>query len=121
MPTPLKILIGLFCALFLLIVSAAIALPLIIDPNDYRDTIAEKVEAETGREFRMSGDLSLTVFPWLGVETNAVSLANAPDYLKLPNVICVGGSWVAPKDMVARGDWDGIRKLAEEACATLKA
>lgn len=80
MPTPLKILIGLFCALFLLIVSAAIALPLIIDPNDYRDTIAEKVEAETGREFRMSGDLSLTVFPWLGVETNAVSLANAPGF-----------------------------------------
>lgn len=53
--------------------------------------------------------------------TGGISLANAPDYLKLPNVICVGGSWVAPKDMVVRGDWDGIRKLAEEACATLKA
>ncbi len=52
--------------------------------------------------------------------TGGVSLENAADYLKLPNVVCVGGSWVAPKDMVARGDWDGIRRLAEEACAKLK-
>ncbi|MET3598374.1 2-dehydro-3-deoxy-phosphogluconate aldolase [Martelella mangrovi] len=51
--------------------------------------------------------------------TGGVSLANAPDYLKLPNVVCVGGSWVAPKDLVAKGDWDGIKKLAEDACATL--
>ncbi|TCT35294.1 2-dehydro-3-deoxy-phosphogluconate aldolase [Martelella mediterranea] len=52
--------------------------------------------------------------------TGGISLQNAPDYLKLPNVLCVGGSWVAPKDLVAKGDWDGIKKLAEDACATLK-
>ena len=71
---------GLIAALVLLVATAAIALPLLIDPNDYRDTIATKVEEQTGRTFRMDGDLSLTVFPWLGVETNAVSLANAEGF-----------------------------------------
>ncbi|TPW32505.1 2-dehydro-3-deoxy-phosphogluconate aldolase [Martelella alba] len=52
--------------------------------------------------------------------TGGVSPQNAMDYLKLPNVICVGGSWVAPKDLVAKGDWDGIKALAKEACDTLK-
>ncbi|MCB5204296.1 2-dehydro-3-deoxy-phosphogluconate aldolase [Neorhizobium sp. T786] len=49
--------------------------------------------------------------------TGGISLKNARDYLALPNVICVGGSWVAPKEMVAAGDWAGITKLASEAAA----
>jgi 2-dehydro-3-deoxyphosphogluconate aldolase/(4S)-4-hydroxy-2-oxoglutarate aldolase len=32
-------------------------------------------------------------------------------------VVCVGGSWVAPKEMLEAGDWDGITKLAAEAAA----
>ena len=47
--------------------------------------------------------------------TGGISLKNAMDYLSLPNVVCVGGSWVAPKDLVAAGDWAGITKLAAEA------
>lgn len=80
MPLPLKILLGLFGALLLLVVSAAIALPLLFDPNDYRDEISKQVEDKTGREFTMAGDLKLSVFPWLGVETNQVSLANAKGF-----------------------------------------
>ncbi len=49
--------------------------------------------------------------------TGGVSLANAPDYLGLANTLCVGGSWVAPKDKVLSGDWDGITALAREAAA----
>ncbi|MHA6347033.1 bifunctional 4-hydroxy-2-oxoglutarate aldolase/2-dehydro-3-deoxy-phosphogluconate aldolase [Roseivivax sp. CAU 1761] len=49
--------------------------------------------------------------------TGGVSLKNAGDYLGLSNTLCVGGSWVAPKDRVAAGDWDAIRALAEEAAA----
>lgn len=49
--------------------------------------------------------------------TGGVSLKNAHDYLSLPNVLCVGGSWVAPANMVDAGDWDGITKLASEAAA----
>lgn len=47
--------------------------------------------------------------------TGGVSLANAPDYLAQPNVICVGGSWVAPADAVRAGDWGRIERLAREA------
>ncbi|MCI3134390.1 bifunctional 4-hydroxy-2-oxoglutarate aldolase/2-dehydro-3-deoxy-phosphogluconate aldolase [Phenylobacterium aquaticum] len=47
--------------------------------------------------------------------TGGVSLQNAPDYLALPNVICVGGSWVAPTDAVRAGDWGRITELAREA------
>ena len=49
--------------------------------------------------------------------TGGVSLGNAPDYLSLRNVLCVGGSWVAPKDAVAAGDWDRIAALAGEAAS----
>lgn len=49
--------------------------------------------------------------------TGGVSAKNAADYLALPNVLCVGGSWVAPKDAVAAGDWDRITALAREAAA----
>ena len=47
--------------------------------------------------------------------TGGISLKNARDYLALPNILCVGGSWVAPKDAMARGDWAAITALAAEA------
>lgn len=49
--------------------------------------------------------------------TGGVSLKNANDYLSLSNVMCVGGSWVAPGDKVKSGDWDGVTALAKEAAA----
>lgn len=49
--------------------------------------------------------------------TGGVSMANAVSYLSLPNVVCAGGSWVAPKDKMAAGDWAGIEALAREAAA----
>ncbi|WP_374470855.1 bifunctional 4-hydroxy-2-oxoglutarate aldolase/2-dehydro-3-deoxy-phosphogluconate aldolase [Phenylobacterium sp.] len=49
--------------------------------------------------------------------TGGVSAANAPEYLALPNVLCVGGSWVAPTDAVKAGDWGRITALAREAAA----
>ena len=47
--------------------------------------------------------------------TGGVSPNNALDYLSLKNVICVGGSWVAPKDLVDEGAWDKITELAQAA------
>jgi 2-dehydro-3-deoxyphosphogluconate aldolase/(4S)-4-hydroxy-2-oxoglutarate aldolase len=58
--------------------------------------------------------------PLAGIQfcpTGGISLKNAKDYLSLSNVVCVGGSWVAPKAMVAAGDWAGITRLAAEAVA----
>jgi len=47
--------------------------------------------------------------------TGGVGPGNALDYLSLPNVACAGGSWVAPKDLIARRDWAGIEALARDA------
>ena len=49
--------------------------------------------------------------------TGGISLTLAPDYLRLANILCVGGSWVAPKDAILRGDWAAITALARGAAA----
>ena len=47
--------------------------------------------------------------------TGGIDMAKAPEYLALPNVICVGGSWVMPADAIASGDWKRVEQLAREA------
>ena len=49
--------------------------------------------------------------------TGGISLKNADQYLSLSNTLCVGGSWVAPNDLVIKGDWKAIEELAREAAA----
>ena len=49
--------------------------------------------------------------------TGGVNAKNAADYLALANVVCVGGSWVAPAEAVRAGDWARITRLAREAAA----
>ncbi|GAA1516647.1 bifunctional 4-hydroxy-2-oxoglutarate aldolase/2-dehydro-3-deoxy-phosphogluconate aldolase [Nocardioides humi] len=49
--------------------------------------------------------------------TGGIRVASAPAYLALPNVGCVGGTWITPADAVAAGDWERIGKLAAEAAA----
>lgn len=49
--------------------------------------------------------------------TGGVSLTNAPNYLSLPNTLCVGGSWIVPQNLIDAGDWDGITELASQAAA----
>ena len=47
--------------------------------------------------------------------TGGISRESAPAFLQLPNVLCVGGSWVAPKALLDKGDWAGIEALARDA------
>ena len=51
--------------------------------------------------------------------TGGIGPDNAASYLALPNVLCVGGSWVAPDRLVQAGDWEGIERLAREAVERL--
>lgn len=56
--------------------------------------------------------------PFAGIRfcpTGGIGANNATDYLSLPNVVCVGGSWVAPDALVAAGNWDEIEALAKAA------
>jgi 2-dehydro-3-deoxyphosphogluconate aldolase/(4S)-4-hydroxy-2-oxoglutarate aldolase len=52
--------------------------------------------------------------------TGGITAKLAPTYLALPNVICVGGAWVAPPEAIAAGDWDRITALALAASALAK-
>jgi 2-dehydro-3-deoxyphosphogluconate aldolase/(4S)-4-hydroxy-2-oxoglutarate aldolase len=49
--------------------------------------------------------------------TGGISIDTAPQFLKLKNVACVGGSWLTPKDLMQAGDWEGITVLAKAASA----
>jgi 2-dehydro-3-deoxyphosphogluconate aldolase / (4S)-4-hydroxy-2-oxoglutarate aldolase len=53
--------------------------------------------------------------------TGGVSAANAGEFLGLPNVACVGGSWLTPADAIAQADWARITRLAREAVALTRA
>jgi len=61
-------------------------LPFIFDPNDFKGEIAEIVRDKTGRDLTIKDDLSLSVFPWLSVETGYVSLSDAPRFGAKPFV-----------------------------------
>ncbi|MCI0518080.1 MAG: AsmA family protein [Woeseiaceae bacterium] len=63
-----------------LAVIAAVALYVFFDPNDFRDEISSAVKESTGRELRIEGDLSLSVFPWIAVEIGKTSLGNAEGF-----------------------------------------
>ena len=54
-----------------------------------------------------------SIFPQVGwCPTGKIGRDDVAGYLALPSVLCCGGSWVAPQDMQARGDWEGITRLA---------
>jgi 2-dehydro-3-deoxyphosphogluconate aldolase/(4S)-4-hydroxy-2-oxoglutarate aldolase len=48
--------------------------------------------------------------------TGGITAASAPTYLALSNTLCVGGSWVAPQNLIDAKDWAAITELAKEAC-----
>lgn len=53
--------------------------------------------------------------------TGGISRATAPEFLALPNVACVGGSWVTPADKIRAGDWAAIEALARDAASLARA
>lgn len=70
----------LFVAIVLVAILAITAFVLTFDPNDYKPQIAAQVEKQTGRSIQFNGDLSVTIFPWLGAATEDVVLANAEGF-----------------------------------------
>ena len=57
----------------------------------------------------------LGAFRFTGVRfmpTGGVNLSNVRDYLAVPEIVCCGGTWIVPKDALARGDWAAIARLA---------
>ncbi|MDA0563474.1 bifunctional 4-hydroxy-2-oxoglutarate aldolase/2-dehydro-3-deoxy-phosphogluconate aldolase [Streptomonospora sp. S1-112] len=72
-------------------------------------------EAAGGRAYlkSLSGPLPQVRF----CPTGGITPQSAPDYLALPNVGCVGGTWLTPPDAVAGGDWPRVEELARAAAS----
>lgn len=72
----LKILLVVVASIAALAIVTALLVAAFFDPNDYKGYVTDWVEERTGRPFEIDGDLELAFFPWLAVETEAVTLGN---------------------------------------------
>ena len=63
-----------------LIAAAALILPRALDPNHHKDRIIALVKEKTGRDLKIPGDISISVFPWLGAKIGVVELGNADGF-----------------------------------------
>ena len=75
-----KIIIGAIAAVVVLIIAALAAVSLLLNPNDYKDRIAAAAENALGRKVQIEGDLSLSVFPWVVIETGAIRVENPAEF-----------------------------------------
>jgi AsmA protein len=82
-------LIGL---LVVVVIAAAVIIPMVVDPNDYKPEISALVKESTGRELDIQGDIGLSVFPWLALELGEVRLSNAPGFGETPFAEVKGAS-----------------------------
>ena len=71
------IVVGALVGLLLL---AIVLVAVFFDPNDYRGKIEQLVQEQTGRKLTISGDLKLSLFPWVALQTGALSLGEAPGF-----------------------------------------
>lgn len=62
------------------LVAAVVIIPMLFDPNDYREEIGALVKKHTGRELTIEGRIELSVFPWLGAQLGAMQLSNAEGF-----------------------------------------
>ena len=75
-----KILGLLLGGLVLVFAGLLVSMWLWINPNDYKNRIAQAVKESTGRELRLPGDLKLSVFPWVAVQLGEAELGNPPGF-----------------------------------------
>ncbi len=76
----MRIALKVLLAIILIIVAGLVALPFVIDPNDYKDEISSQVEKVTGRNLTLQGDIELSVFPWIALELGPLTLSNAEGF-----------------------------------------
>ncbi len=77
MKKTLKLVGIIISSLMALLLVAALVIPALFNPNDYRGEIEQLVSDATGRDLSINGDIELSLFPWIGITTGHVVLANA--------------------------------------------
>jgi len=84
MGKPVKIILSVIAASVFLIIIAVFALPFFVDPNNFKPEIAAAVKDKTGRDLTLTGELKLSIFPWLGISTGQMALGNAAGFQDQP-------------------------------------
>jgi AsmA protein len=77
-----KLLLAGFSVLLFVIAIAICLIPLLIDPNDYKIDIASLIKDKTGRDVVFEGDITVSVFPWIGLKTEKMVISNSPGFQK---------------------------------------
>ena len=75
-----KAILIVFCVVVLFILAASIIVPRVLEPNQYKGKIADMVKKKTGRDLTLGGDISISVFPWLGATIEAIEVGNATGF-----------------------------------------
>jgi AsmA protein len=71
-------------ALLLVLVIAVCLIPFMVNPNDYKADIAALIKNKTGRDVVFEGDITVSVFPWVGLKTEKMVISNKPGLQELP-------------------------------------
>jgi len=103
----IKWLCGFVLTLIVLLILAVFFIPKFVDPNDYREDIIALAKEHTGRDLRLDGDLSVSVFPWLGVRTQGLAFSQ-PDKIG-GDMISVESAQLRVKLMPLLSKWKSIR------------
>lgn len=80
----MKILFKISFGLLILILIAAIGFAFTFNPNDYKDDIITLFKENTGRQLSIPGNISLSLFPWIGLELGKIEISNAKGFGKKP-------------------------------------
>lgn len=80
----MKLFFKIFFSLIALFIVIIIGFTATFNPNDYKDDIITLVKDKTGRNLSIPGDISLSLFPWIGIDLGAIEISNAKDFGKQP-------------------------------------
>jgi len=144
MSSMFKFLFRFLLLLLVLLLIAVIAVPMFLDPNDYKQQMITEFRQQTGRELLIDGDLDLRLFPWLGLETGAMTIGNADGFGDEP-FATLAGSEIAVKvlplfkgrletgtitlkglqlnlarDAKGRGNWEGLSSIEDQAAPSIE-
>jgi len=81
---PVKIILSVIAVIAFLLVITIFTLPFFVDPNNFKPEIAAAVKDKTGRELTVTGELKLSIFPWLGITSGPMVLGNASGFQEHP-------------------------------------
>jgi AsmA protein len=80
----LKKIIGLMLGLVIILLISLVVYAFVVDFNEYKPLISEKVEQATGRQLSIKGDIKIAIWPWLGLQVENAELSNAPGFGDTP-------------------------------------